>query len=71
MKTTALAVVAVLALAACGNDKAPVASDQTSDKSPLAEYMGDGFVSSSGGGGFRIAASIRASTARDRSSSDR
>ena len=55
MKTTALAVVAVLALAACGNDKAPVASDQTSDKSPLAEYMGDGFVSSSGGGGFRIA----------------
>jgi len=55
MKTTALAVVAVLALAACGNDKAPVASDQKSDKSPLAEYMGDGFVSSSGGGGFKIA----------------
>ncbi|GAA1590337.1 MULTISPECIES: hypothetical protein [Kribbella] len=53
---TALALVAVLALAACGNDKAPVASDQKSDKSPLAEYMGDGFVSSSGGSGsFRIA----------------
>ncbi|NIK55515.1 hypothetical protein [Kribbella shirazensis] len=58
MKTsrTALALVAVLALAACGNDKAPVASgDQNSDKSPLAEYMGEGFVSSSGGGGFRVA----------------
>jgi hypothetical protein len=55
MKTTAVAVVAVLALAACGNDKTPVASDQQSAKSPLAEYMGDGFVSSSGGGGFRIA----------------
>ncbi|WP_427887360.1 hypothetical protein ACQHIV_30815 [Kribbella sp. GL6] len=53
---TALALVAVLALAACGNDKAPVASDQQSGKSPLAEYMGDGFVSSSSGGGsFRIA----------------
>jgi hypothetical protein len=56
MKTkTALAVLAVLALTACGNDKAPVASDQKSGKSPLAEYMGDGFVSSSGGGSFRIA----------------
>jgi hypothetical protein len=56
MKTsrTALAIMAVLALAACGNDKAPVASDQQSDKSPLAEYMGDGFVSSSGGG-FQMA----------------
>jgi hypothetical protein len=54
MKTTALAVIAVLALAGCGNDKAPVASDQNSDKSPLAEYMGDGFVSSSGGG-FKVA----------------
>ncbi|GAA3079862.1 hypothetical protein JOF29_004884 [Kribbella aluminosa] len=53
---TALALVAVLALAACGNGKAPVASDQNSGKSPLAEYMGEGFVSSSGGGGsFRIA----------------
>jgi hypothetical protein len=59
MKTkTALAVLAVLALAGCGNDKAPVASDQTSDKSPLAEYMGDGFVSSSGGGAFRIATRV-------------
>ncbi|WP_350280002.1 hypothetical protein [Kribbella sp. HUAS MG21] len=56
MKRTALAVMAVLALAACGNDKAPVASgDQNGDKSPLAEYMGDGFVSSAGGGGFRVA----------------
>ncbi|MFF0266003.1 hypothetical protein [Kribbella sp. NPDC004536] len=54
MKRTALAVIAVLALAGCGNDKAPVASDQNSDKSPLAEYMGDGFVNSSGGG-FRVA----------------
>jgi hypothetical protein len=53
--TAALAVVAILALAACGNDKAPVASDQHSDKSPLAEYMGEGFVSSSGGGGFKVA----------------
>ncbi|GAA1109896.1 hypothetical protein GCM10009630_03650 [Kribbella jejuensis] len=50
-----MAVIAVLALAGCGNDKAPVGSDQKSDKSPLAEYMGDGFVSSSGGGSFRIA----------------
>src|SRR5690349_2415333 len=55
MKRTAVAVIAVLALAGCGNDKAPVASDQKSDKSPLAEYMGDGFVSSSGGSSFRIA----------------
>lgn len=56
MKTkTALAVLAVLALTGCGNDKAPVASDQKSDKSPLAEYMGDGFVSSAGGGAIRIA----------------
>ncbi|MEU8223035.1 hypothetical protein [Kribbella sp. NPDC048915] len=58
MKTTrsALALMAVLALAACGNDKAPVASgDSTGDKSPLAEYLGDGFVSSVGSGGFTIA----------------
>jgi hypothetical protein len=43
---TALAALAVLALAACGNnqDKAPVAGDSKSDKSPLAEYMGEGFV---------------------------
>jgi hypothetical protein len=53
MKTSrkALALVAVLALAGCGNsqDKAPVAGDQKSDKSPLAEYMGEGFVSAGGG----------------------
>ncbi|MFK4083277.1 hypothetical protein ACI2LF_04150 [Kribbella sp. NPDC020789] len=49
---TALAALAVLALAACGNnqDKAPVAGDSKSDKSPLAEYMGDGFVNAGGGG---------------------
>ena len=58
---------AVLALAACGNDKAPVASDQQSDKSPLAEYMGDGFVSSSGGG-FKMA--VRAGGARQPSEED-
>src|SRR5689334_22366239 len=48
---TALAALAVLALAACGNnqDKAPVAGDSKSDKSPLAEYMGDGFISPGGG----------------------
>lgn len=48
---TALAALAVLALAACGNnqDKTPVAGDSKSDKSPLAEYMGDGFISSNGG----------------------
>ncbi len=48
---TALAALAVLALAACGNnqDKTPVATDGKSDKSPLAEYMGDGFISSGGG----------------------
>ncbi|WP_371406051.1 hypothetical protein OHA10_10850 [Kribbella sp. NBC_00662] len=60
MKTSrtasALAVLAILAVAGCGNDKAPVASgDQNKDKSPLAEYMGEGFVSSSGGGGLRVA----------------
>ncbi|MFD3404515.1 hypothetical protein ACFWUU_27745 [Kribbella sp. NPDC058693] len=60
MKTSrtasALAILAVLAVAGCGNDKAPVASgDQNGDKSPLAEYMGEGFVSSSGGGGFKVA----------------
>ena len=55
MKTSrrALALVAVLALAGCGNNQNPVASgDQNSDKSPLAEYMGEGFTSS--GGGMRI-----------------
>jgi hypothetical protein len=57
MKRTALAVIAVLALAGCGNGKAPAASDQNSDKSPLAEYMGEGIISSSpsGNGSFRIA----------------
>jgi hypothetical protein len=47
-----LAVVAVLVLAGCGNSTDPGAAtgDQKSDKSPLAEYMGEGFVSSSGGG---------------------
>lgn len=55
---------AVLALAACGNGKAPVASDQQGDKSPLAEYMGDGFVSSSGGG-FKMA--VRAGGAQQSS----
>ncbi|WBQ05545.1 hypothetical protein [Kribbella sp. CA-293567] len=48
----ALSMVAALALAGCGAntsaaDKEPVASD---GKSPLAEYMGEGFVSSGGGG---------------------
>ena len=42
----ALSLVAVLALAGCGADgpaadKKPVQSD---DKSPLAEYMGEGFM---------------------------
>ncbi len=48
----ALALVAVLALAGCGNSNDPGAAtgDQESDKSPLAEYMGEGFVSSAGGG---------------------
>ncbi|TCC18947.1 hypothetical protein E0H58_34445 [Kribbella speibonae] len=62
-----LAVMAVLALAACGNDKTPVASDQQGDKSPLAEYMGDGFVSSSGGG-FRMA--VRAGGAQNPTEED-
>jgi len=49
---TALALVAVLALAGCGNSNDPgtATGDQKSDKSPLAEYMGEGFVSSAGGG---------------------
>ncbi|GAB2559650.1 hypothetical protein [Kribbella endophytica] len=50
----ALSLVAVLALAGCGAtspgaDKNPVESD---DKSPLAEYMGEGF--SNGGGMMRV-----------------
>ncbi|TCC56167.1 hypothetical protein E0H73_33990 [Kribbella pittospori] len=54
----ALSLVAVLALAGCGNGQDPAAvGDQKSDKSPLAEYMGEGFVSS-GSGGMRI--SVRA-----------
>jgi len=56
----ALSLVVVLALAGCGSGQDPdaVTGDQKdSDKSPLAEYMGEGFVSS-GGGGMRI--SVRA-----------
>ncbi|MEI8406837.1 MULTISPECIES: hypothetical protein [unclassified Kribbella] len=51
----ALALVAVLALAGCGNSNDPGAAtgDQKSDKSPLAEYMGEGFSSS--GGRMRMA----------------
>jgi hypothetical protein len=55
----ALSLVAVLALAGCGvvnspgADKKPVEND---DKSPLAEYMGEGF--SSGGGGMTRAVRI-------------
>jgi hypothetical protein len=56
----ALSLVAVLALAGCGlnspaADKEPVKSD---DKSPLAEYMGDGFISSAGGGGMTRAVRV-------------
>ncbi|HET6299459.1 MAG TPA: hypothetical protein VFG33_39200 [Kribbella sp.] len=57
MKTTrkALALVAVLALAGCGSTNDPgAATDDTSDKSPLAEYMGEGF--SSGGGRMMVRA---------------
>jgi hypothetical protein len=48
----ALSLVAVLALAGCGAsssaaDKEPVKNGEA--KSPLAEYMGDGFISSGGG----------------------
>ncbi|GAA0575347.1 hypothetical protein HPO96_16130 [Kribbella sandramycini] len=68
-KTTALALVAVLALAACGNnqDKSPVAGDGKTDKSPLAEYMGEGFISSSGGGSVRA---VRAGGATESSAED-
>ncbi|WP_133997769.1 hypothetical protein [Kribbella sp. VKM Ac-2566] len=53
---SALAVLAVLALAGCGSKQSPAASgNEKSDKSPLAEYMGEGFVSSSGGDGLRAA----------------
>jgi hypothetical protein len=49
----ALSLVAVLALAGCGAngsaaDNEPVKNGD--DKSPLAEYMGEGFISSGGGG---------------------
>jgi hypothetical protein len=57
MKTSrkALALVAVLALAGCGSTNDPgAATDDNSDKSPLAEYMGEGF--SSGGGRMTIRA---------------
>jgi hypothetical protein len=52
----ALSLVAVLALAGCGAnssaaDKKPVESD---DKSPLAEYMGEGFSGGSANGGFTV-----------------
>ncbi|MEV5960623.1 hypothetical protein AB0L70_02590 [Kribbella sp. NPDC051952] len=70
MKTsrTALALMAVLALAGCGNNQAPAASgDQKSDKSPLAEYMGEGFVSS-GGAGVRMA--VRAGGGQEPSEED-
>jgi hypothetical protein len=53
MKTTgkAFALVAVLALAGCGNTNDPgAASTDNSGKSPLAEYMGDGFKMNPGGG---------------------
>jgi hypothetical protein len=58
MKTSrkALTLMAVLALAGCGSTKDPgAAADQSSDKSPLAEYMGEGFVSSGSGPGVRMA----------------
>jgi hypothetical protein len=58
MKTSrkTLALVAVLALAGCGSAKDPsAAADQNSDKSPLAEYMGEGFVNSGSGPGVRFA----------------
>ncbi|MGC4936888.1 hypothetical protein [Kribbella sp. DT2] len=53
----ALSLVAVLALAGCGAvnspeaDKEPVGND---DKSPLAEYMGEGFSSGGNGGMVRV-----------------
>jgi hypothetical protein len=54
MKTSrkALALVAVLALAGCGttNDPGATSTNDSADKSPLAEYMGEGFKMSTGGG---------------------
>jgi hypothetical protein len=58
MKTSskAVALVAVLALAGCGSTNDPGAAPQSEnqDKSPLSEYMGEGF-SSGPGGGMRVA----------------
>jgi hypothetical protein len=47
-----LALIAVLALAGCGNNSpgAATSPDGANGKSPLAEYMGDGFSTDSGGG---------------------
>lgn len=71
MKTSqkTLALLAVLVLAGCGNnqDPAAVTGDQKSDKSPLAEYMGEGFVSS-GGAGIRMA--VRAGGGQEPSEED-
>jgi hypothetical protein len=49
----ALSLVAVLALAGCGIVNSPAADKkpvENNDKSPLAEYMGDGFANNSGSG---------------------
>jgi hypothetical protein len=47
----ALALIAVLALAGCGNNSPGATnSPNSADKSPLAEYMGDGFSMDSSGG---------------------
>jgi hypothetical protein len=48
----ALALIAVLALAGCGNNSpgATTSPNSANSKSPLAEYMGDGFSMDSGGG---------------------
>lgn len=47
----ALALFAVLALAGCGNNSpGPTTSTDSANKSPLAEYMGDGFSMDSSGG---------------------
>ncbi|GAA1564638.1 hypothetical protein GCM10009789_17650 [Kribbella sancticallisti] len=51
-----LALVAVLALAGCGIVNSPAADKEPTEsdgKSPLAEYMGEGFMSSAGGGMMR------------------
>ncbi|TDW24233.1 hypothetical protein [Kribbella kalugense] len=48
----AIALVACMALAGCGHSQSPTpaGNQQQSDKSPLAEYMGDGFLNSSSSG---------------------